>query len=213
MMGSLDSDEMADSDEKPQHRVNVKTFYMGQYPITQAQYEAVMGENPSKFKDKPSHPVECVSWHDAQKFCQKLREKTGKKYRLPSEAEWEYACRAGTTTQYYFGDNAAKLEDYAWFDSNSNYQTQPVGKKKSNPWGLYDVHGNVWEWCEDKWHDNYQGAPKDESPWVQDGGSKNVLRGGSCYYYPRFCRAAIRNGYAPDIRNGNIGLRVVVSVP
>ena len=180
--------------EMPQHRVNLQEFYLGKYPVTQEQYQAIMGTNPSNFKDNPKNPVENVSWNDAQAFCQKLNEKTGKKYRLPSEAEWEYACRAGTQTRYYFGDDEKLLGEYAWYSENSGSKTHPVEQKKPNNWGLYDMHGNVWEWCEDGWHENYQNAPKDGSSWNNNHSQTNlrILRGGSWGSDPRNCRSAYR---------------------
>jgi formylglycine-generating enzyme required for sulfatase activity len=140
MMGSDEDDT-----EKPKHQVALKQFAISKYPVTQEQYQAVMGNNPSRFKDNPKNPVEQVNWHDAQAFCQKLNQKTLKKYRLPSEAEWEYACRAGTQTGYYFGDDEKQLGEYAWYQDNSGSKTHPIGQKKPNNWGLYDMSGNVWE--------------------------------------------------------------------
>ncbi|NCR28056.1 MAG: SUMF1/EgtB/PvdO family nonheme iron enzyme [Microcystis aeruginosa LE13-04] len=204
LMGSPES-----NDEKPQHQVKVNSFAIGKYPITQAQYQAVMGNNPSEFKNNPQNPVECVSWNDAKAFCQKLSQITGKTYRLPTEAEWEYACRAGTTTRYYFGDDANQLGDYAWYDGNSGGKTHPVGQKKPNGWGLYDMSGNVWEWCEDNWHGNYIGAPDDGSAWLDNDNDYPILRGGSCFTYPDNCRSAYRS---LNIRRGffsNGGFRVV----
>jgi formylglycine-generating enzyme required for sulfatase activity len=155
------------------------------------------------------NPVERVSLNEAQTFCQKLSEKTGKKYRLPSEAEWEYACRAGTQTRYYFGNNEYQLGEYAWYYKNSDSKSHPVGQKKPNNWELYDMYGNVWEWCEDGWHGNYRNAPKDGSAW-NDNHSQNknrVLRGGSWFDGPWDCRSAYR--YIDALRDYNYGFRVV----
>ncbi|MFM6631010.1 MAG: SUMF1/EgtB/PvdO family nonheme iron enzyme, partial [Microcystis panniformis] len=192
LMGSPDSDPDAASDEKPQHQVKVNSFAIGKYPVTQAQYEAVMGTNPSHFSNNPQNPVERISWDDAQAFCQKLSQITGKTYRLPTEAEWEYACRGGTTTRFYFGDDANQLEDYAWHKGNSQDKTHPVGQKKPNAWGLYDMSGNVWEWCEDNWHYNYIGAPRDGSAWLIKDNDYQILRGGSWCINPDYCRSAYR---------------------
>jgi formylglycine-generating enzyme required for sulfatase activity len=207
LMGSDESDY-----EKPQHQVKVNSFAIGKYPVTQAQYEAVMGTNPSYFKNNPQNPVEDVSWNDAKAFCQKLSRITGKTYRLPTEAEWEYACRAGTTTRYYFGDDANQLGDYAWYYENSNRTTHPVGQKKPNGWGLYDMSGNVWEWCEDDWHNSYAGAPNDGTAWIDNDNrsqSRKCLRGGSWNNYPNSCRSAIRLRFVPVIHYFNLGFRVV----
>ncbi|MBE8996146.1 SUMF1/EgtB/PvdO family nonheme iron enzyme [Microcystis aeruginosa] len=195
LMGSPDNDSSVYNNQKPQHLVKVNSFAIGKYPITQAQYEAVMGTNPSRFKNNPQNPVESVSWNDAQAFCQKLSQITGKTYRLPTEAEWEYACRAGTTTRYYFGDYANQLGDYAWDEGNSQAKTHPVGQKKPNAWGLYDMSGNVWEWCEDDWHNNYIGAPKDGSAWLTNDNDYQILRGGSWCNLPYLCRSAYRYNF------------------
>ncbi|GCA87083.1 SUMF1/EgtB/PvdO family nonheme iron enzyme [Microcystis aeruginosa] len=207
-MGSPDRDN-----EKPQHQVQVNSFAIGKYPVTQAQYQAVMGNNPSWFKNNPQNPVENVSWNDAQAFCQKLSQITGKTYRLPTEAEWEYACRAGTTTRYYFGDDANQLGDYAWYKGNSQAKTHPVGQKKPNAWGLYDMSGNVWDWCEDDWHNNYIGAPKDGSAWLVNNDNRSqfskCLRGGSWFSFPYVCRSANRYRVNPDYDYGDSGFRVV----
>ncbi len=210
LMGSPDSDPDAYQNEKPQHQVKLNSFAIGKYPVTQAQYQAVMGTNPSYFKNNPQNPVEMVSWDDAQAFCQKLSQITGKTYRLPTEAEWEYACRAGTTTRFYFGDDASQLGDYAWYIGNSQKTTHPVGQKKPNAWGLYDMSGNVWEWCEDNWHDNYIGAPTDGSAWIENGDDYQIVRGGSWYYYPPDCRSAVRYyGRRRVVNDFNLGFRVV----
>ncbi len=217
LMGSPDSDSDAESKEKPQHQVKVNSFAIGKYPVTQAQYEAVMGTNPSHFKNNSwfknnlQNPVEQVSWNDAQAFCQKLSQITGKTYRLPTEAEWEYACRAGTTTRYYFGDDANQLGDYAWYNGNSGGKTHPVGQKRPNAWGLYDMSGNVWEWCEDDWHSSYIGAPTDGSAWLINDNDNDyrIPRGGSWYTYPINCRSAYRD-FSPRRDNFNLfGFRVV----
>ncbi|MBE9074521.1 formylglycine-generating enzyme family protein, partial [Microcystis sp. LEGE 08355] len=216
LMGSPDSDPDASDDEKPQHQVKVNSFAIGKYPVTQAQYEAVMGTNPSYFKNNswfqnnPQNPVEKVSWNDAQAFCRKLSQITGKTYRLPTEAEWEYACRAGTTTRFYFGDDANQLGDYAWYSANSQDKTHPVGQKKPNAWGLYDMIGNVWEWCEDNWHSTYENAPKDGSAWLTNDDDYQILRGGSWCYNPFFCRSAFRNDFDRRVGfYGSLGFRVV----
>jgi formylglycine-generating enzyme required for sulfatase activity len=167
-----------------------------------------MANNPSRFKGDLQRPVECVSWEDAQAFCKKLSGLTGKAYQLPSEAEWEYACRAGTT-----GDYAGELDAMAWYDKNSGSTTHPVGQKQANRFGLYDMHGNVWEWCEDVWHNNYEGAPTDGSAWLSDGDSgRRVLRGGSWGNYEADARSAIRFRSVPGDNNYvYFGVRVVVS--
>ena len=192
--------------EKPPRDVTVQAFYIGKYQITQAQWEAVMGENPSLFRGDPTLPVENVSWNDAKEFCRKLSQMTGKAYRLPSEAEWEYACRAGTT-----GDYAGDLDAMAWYSNNSGDKTHPVGQKQPNALGLYDMHGNVWERCEDIWHDNYDDAPTDGSAWLSGrDSSRRVVRGGSWISLGGDCRSAYRYYTLPDARDTDIGFRVVV---
>ena len=207
-MGSEESDW-----EEPVHKVRINNpFYLGTYPVTQREWKAVMGDNPSDFKGDDL-PVERVSWNKVQKFIKKLNEKEGTdKYRLPSEAEWEYACRAGTTTRYSFGDEESKLGGYAWYDKNSGDKTHPVGRKKPNPWGLYDMHGNVWERVQDEWHDSYDGTPTDGSAWESGDGYFRVMRGGSWSNYAGLCRSA--NRFIIDLggRADNIGFRVLRSL-
>ncbi|MFM7574553.1 MAG: SUMF1/EgtB/PvdO family nonheme iron enzyme [Snowella sp.] len=198
--------------EMPQHRVNLQEFYLGKYPVTQEQYQAIMGNNPSHFKDNPKNPVESVSWNDAQEFCRKLSNKTKKNYRLPSKAEWEYACRAGTQTRYYFGDDEKLLGEYAWYGELLG-KTHPVGQKKPNNWGLYDMHGNVWEWSEDVWHEDYENTPKDGTAWYDNHFQANkVLRGGSWSDNSGDCRSARRSYLTPVHRDNSVGFRVVCAV-
>jgi len=206
MMGSPDAEQGHKSEEGPQHEVVItKPFYMGVTEVTQAQYEAVMGTNPSKFKG-PTNPVENVSWDDAVEFCQRLSEKTRKTFRLPTEAEWEYACRAGTKTRFSFGDSDEGLEEYAWYKKNSGDTTHPVGRKKPNPWGLYDMHGNVWEWSAD-WFGSYaSGASTD--PQGAGSGERRVVRGGSwCNAGAVGFRCATRRRDAPAFRPHDFGFR------
>ncbi len=194
------------SQERPVHTVRVSPFSIGKYQVTQAQWQAVMGGNPSHFKGE-TRPVENVSWNDAQQFLKKI----GNGYRLPTEAEWEYAARGGTTTEYSFGDDESKLGEYAWFSRNAGGQTHPVGQKKPNPFGLHDMHGNVWEWVEDPWHENYKGAPTDGSVWLTEGNNaRRVLRGGSWFDYFNLLRSANRSIVNPDYRTYTYGFRVVV---
>ena len=191
------------------HQVSISAFAIGKYQITQAQYEAEMGNNPSHFKGADL-PVEEVSWHDAVAFCQKLSQQTGKKYRLPSEAEWEYACRAGSTTKYCFGDSDSQLKDYAWYDKNSGNKTRAVGQRKPNAWGLHDMHGNVWEWCADKWESDLSKLPKDGKVLLSGGdSSRHPIRGGSWFYNSNYCRSEYRNNDSADFKYYSLGFRVV----
>ena len=220
LMGSPADEKQRLDTESPQHKVTVKPFFMGKFAVTQAQYQAIMGNNPSNFKGE-KRPVEQVSWNDATEFCQKLTEKTGRTYRLPSEAEWEYACRAGTTTPFHFGETiTTKLANYNGTNTYANepkgeyrQETIEVGSFPRNAFGLCDMHGNVWEWCQDTWHDNYNGAPTDGSAWIENGNDpRRVLRGGSWLLNPALCRSAYRLLNFPDDDTYGFGLRVVCGV-
>jgi len=229
--------------------VSLSAFHLGKYPVTQEQWRAI-ALSPKVDRDlslAPSYargdrlPVEQVSRHDAREFCARLSQLKGETYRLPSEAEWEYACRAGQTTAYCFGDDEGQLGDYGWYGNNSGdnpldaarlwqevnknnnqynarlnangNRTHPVGEKKPNAWELHDMHGNVWEWCEDKWHENYEGAPDDGSAWTSGSDSEpRLLRGGSWYDFAYNCRSAYRLRVDADLRDLNIGFRVVRDV-
>jgi formylglycine-generating enzyme required for sulfatase activity len=188
------------SDEQPTHSVNLRSFLIGKTEVTQEQWEAVMGYNRTTKKGL-TLPVVQVTWDEIQQFIAKLNQKTGQKYRLPSESEWEYAARAGTTTEWSFGDDESKLGNYAWFARNSGGTTQPVGQKLPNAFGLFDMHGNVWEWTQDCQHNTYAGAPTDGSAWTT--GCLNtlrVLRGGSWVSSPSVLRSAYRGKSNPDGR-------------
>ncbi|GCA93940.1 SUMF1/EgtB/PvdO family nonheme iron enzyme [Microcystis aeruginosa] len=236
LMGSPPNEKDSFEDERPQHEVTVSNFFMGKYPITQAQWRVVasrkdlkvekdLDPDPSHFKDRGGsstrrdRPVEQVNWYDAVEFCARLSKLTGREYRLPSEAEWEYACRAGTSTPFYFGETITG--ELANYDASKTYadepkgeyrkETTPVGQFPPNAFGLYDMHGNVWEWCADTWHDNYDGAPRDGSAWIENGDdNRSPLRGGSWYSNPDYCRSAYRFHY---LRRGSfysyLGFRVV----
>jgi len=208
-MGSPFS-EGGDDDEGPVHHVKIpKPFYLSKYEVTQKQWREVMGSDPSYFKGNDL-PVECVSWNDVQEFIKKLNEREGtEKYRLPSEAEWEYAARGGTATRYSFGDDESQLGEYGWYYENSNYETHPIGRKKSNPWGLYDMHGNVCEWVQDNWHDSYEGAPTDGSAWEGGGSGACLIRGGSWLFNAGDCRSADRSYFGPVNRDGFFGSRLL----
>jgi len=193
--------------EFPQHRVKIsRPFWLGKYEVTQEQWQAVMGNNPSNFQGRPKNPVEMVSWQDCQLFLKTLSEKLKKKFRLPTEAEWEYACRAGAATEFYFGNNVQALGDYAWTPQNAAGSTQPVGRKRPNAWGLHDMAGNVWEWCED-WFALYDKQPQ-KDPKGPPSGAARVVRGGSWSRdYPADFRCAYRCYNVPSYRDVNCGFR------
>ncbi|MGB8691748.1 MAG: bifunctional serine/threonine-protein kinase/formylglycine-generating enzyme family protein [Microcoleus sp.] len=217
VMGSPSTEAGRDNDEGPQRTVTVAPFFMGKYEVTQAQYQAVMGNNPSSFKGA-KRPVENATWDEAVEFCRKLTQKTGKTYRLPSEAEWEYACRAGTTTPFYFGDTITP--DLVNYNGNYPYgaapkglyrqQTTDVGSFPPNAFGLYDMHGNVYEWCSDKAHGNYSGAPTDGSSWETGTDNNRVLRGSSYLNKAVNCRSANRHRLSAGYRFWTIGFRVAL---
>jgi formylglycine-generating enzyme required for sulfatase activity len=231
LMGSPENETGRESHEDPQHSVALQPFFLSQYPITQAQWQAIaslpqidrpLNPDPSNFK-APNLPVEQVSWHDAVEFCARLARLTKRDYRLPSEAEWEYACRAGTTTPFHFGETISS--DLANYDGSYTYsfeaegqyrqQTTPVGSfGVANAFGLYDMHGNVWEWCADSWHEDYQDAPGDGSIWrAENSDSRRVLRGGSWYCLPNLCRSAQRHWEQADYGGSGTSFRVACSVP
>ncbi|MGK7874326.1 MAG: formylglycine-generating enzyme family protein [Xenococcaceae cyanobacterium] len=247
-MGSSEDEKGRDGDESPQHQVSVPPFFMGKYPVTQKQWRAIaslkkverdLKLDPSYFKGD-DRPVEQVAWYDAVEFCARLSKVTGRSYRLPSEAEWEYACRAGTTTPFYFGETiTGELANYRASNTYADElpgeyrkNTTPVGQFPPNAFGLHDMHGNVWEWCLDPWHDNYEDAPGDESVWDESNRNDNhyqnisenlevflkdnrrrILRGGSWVGNPRLCRSAYRFDYYPRDDYHDSGFRVVCGVP
>jgi formylglycine-generating enzyme required for sulfatase activity len=227
LMGSPKDEPEREDDEGPQHDVTLGAFLMAQTPITQAQWRAVAGwqkverdlePDPSKFKGA-NRPVEQVSWFDALEFCRRLNQRTGQRYGLPSEAQWEYACRAGSTTPFHFG--ATLTPELANYNGNNNYANGPKGSYReqttdvasfpANGWALHDMHGNVWEWCEDHWHASYDFAPGDDQPWLipaAAAGEPRLLRGGSWIDHPANCRSAARNNFLPDNRRKYIGFRI-----
>ena len=215
LMGSTPDEAGHHGDEGPLRLVRITPpFYMGQHEVTQAQWQAVMGTNWSRFKGDDRRPVERVAWNDCQEFCRKLTQRLsdGRTVRLPSEAEWEYACRAGSPAAYSFGNDRSRLGTYAWYEGNSDMKTHPVGRKRPNAWGLYDMHGNVWEWCADAYHHSYDGAPTDGKARTGSDMDCPVIRGGSWNDSPRSLRAAGRAWIWPDATDGNGGLRVVLVV-
>lgn len=248
VMGSTADDDAVGSNELPQHRATIgRPFHLAARKTTQAEFERLMGRNPSEFssrgagKDKvrqldtADFPVENVSYFDAVEFCNKLSEQEGRKpcyvlaggksaqskllpdgtgYRLPTEAEWEYCARAGTSTRFSFGNDPARLAEHAWFDGNSGGRTHAVGQKPANPWGLHDLGGLLWEWCEDAWHETYEGAPADGTAWLAGGDpARRVVRGGSWDYNAWSCRCAYRSKAAVRERNHRLGFRVVLASP
>ena len=209
VMGSPESEKDRKDREGPQRQVTIsRAFYMGVTEVTQAQYEAVTGKNPSRFRS-PQNPAERISRKDAMAFCEALSKKTRRAVRLPTEAQWEYACRAGTKTRFGFGNDDKSLDAHGWCIANSGGKTHPVAGKKPNAWGLYDMHGNVWERCADRYADSYANA-KTADPKGPAAGNFGVLRGGSWYYKPKDCRAATRCKGNAGHRNGLDGFRVVV---
>jgi formylglycine-generating enzyme required for sulfatase activity len=228
VMGSPSNERQRRESESPQHEVTVQPFFLSKYPITQAQWRFVaqltqvnkeITSDPSRFKGD-NRPVERVSWYDAVEFCDRLSQYTGRPYRLPTEAEWEYACRAETTTPFHFGETITI--DLANYDGSYTYaseskgkyrqQTTDVGSFPPNAFGLYDMYGNVWEWCADHWHENYEEAPTDGSAWIDKNENDNryhLLRGGSWINYPASCRSASRSNDYPDVVSIPFGFRVV----
>ena len=231
LMGSPQDEPERTEAEGPQHQVSISSFFMGRYPVTQAQWRSVaalpeiehkLESDPSKFKGS-DRPVEQVSWYEAVEFCDRLAVHTGRPYRLPTEAEWEYACRAGTTTPFHFGSTIST--EVANYDGSYTYSGSPRGEYResttvvdqlnnANAYGLSDMHGNVYEWCQDYWHHDYKDAPTDGSAWIEGGNADfRVLRGGSWNYLPRYCRSAYRDYGYPDNRNIGIGFRVSCAAP
>ena len=233
LMGATPDDAEADDDEKPQHKVTItRPFYLSVYEVTQHEYKQVMGANPSNFQfgeDSELRPVEQASWLDAVTFCNKLSEREGRRpyykikgrtvtilggngYRLPTEAEWEYACRApqdpGVATMHPFGNDESGLASYAWFRGIGEFETHPVGRKQPNRWGLHDMQGNVWEWCQDWFGENYYKQSPADDPQGPMRGVERVLRGGSWFYPPWNCRPAHRSYREPEARSDIIGFRV-----
>jgi formylglycine-generating enzyme required for sulfatase activity len=225
-MGAPPEEYESCEDERPRHIVSIKSFFMGRYPITQAQWRAIaslpkikhdLDPDPSCFKGD-NRPIERVSWYDAEEFCDRLSKETKRVYRLPSEAEWEYACRARTATPFHFGATlTTNLANFCEQDQSMNKverkQTTDVGSFPANAFGLYEMHGNVWEWCADNRHEDYQDAPSDGSVWVINGNSEyRILRGGSWDCFPTFCRCTYRSFENPQVKDKEFGFRVVCCI-
>jgi formylglycine-generating enzyme required for sulfatase activity len=231
MMGSADDEPERYEDESPQHEVTIRSFFMSRYPVTQAQWRAVaaLGQVDIELDPDPSHfkgdnrPVEQISWYEAAEFCKRLHRHAKRPYRLPSEAQWEYACRAGSQTPFYFGDTISPA--LANYRGTTDYNGGPEGEYReettpvdyfdaANAFGLCDMHGNVWEWCADHWHYHYEGAPTDGSAWLsEDKTTRRLRRGGSWNFNPRLCRAATRRSSRPDDHDNRIGFRVCCNAP
>ena len=207
-MGATSEQQNPYDDEKHTHRVSLSSFYIGKYEVTQALWKAVMGSNPSNWKGD-NLPVENVSWNDCQTFLRKLNAMTGKNFRLPTEAEWEFAARGGNRSRGYQYSGSNVLSYVAWYDDNSGSKTHNVGTKAPNELGIYDMSGNVREWCQD-WKGSYSSSAQ-TNPKGPSSGSFRVLRGGSWYYLARDCRVTIRNSGAPDLWDDDLGLRLVLS--
>ena len=212
MMGSDEYDS-----EKPIHKVTLPSFAMGKYPVTQELWMAVMGENPSRFID-PIRPVELVSWEETQVFFQKINQDVrlpdNHVFRLPTEAEWEYAARGGNRSGGFRYAGGDKLDEVGWYNDNSHGETKPVGLKLPNELDIHDLSGNVWEWCADQWHGNYEGAPTDGSAWIDRGeNTSRVLRGGGWGSDSRYCRISNHGFNPPAYRTDGVGFRMVVGSP
>ena len=204
--------EDAADDEKPVHRVTLSSYLIGKHEVTQALWEEVMGSNPSENNQGGDYPVECVSWNDCQEFIGKLNARTGMKFRLPTEAEWEYAARGGNRSKGYKYAGSDNLDEAGWYDGNSGNHTHPVGLKKPNELGLYDMSGNVWEWCED-WYGDYTEESQTNPVGPQSGEwGRRVLRGGSCWDDAWYCRVSVRVSSGPGHWYGGFGLRLVLSL-
>ena len=207
MGATSEQEDGADSDEKPVHSVTLSSYYIGKTEVTQALWQAVMGSNPSNFKGS-NLPVECVSWDDCQEFIQKLNHLTGRNFRLPTEAEWEFACRGGNNSRGYKYSGSNDIDNVAWYWDNTGQKTHPVGTKAPNELGIYDMSGNVWELCSD-WYDDYTSYSQ-TNPKGPRGGSDRVRRGGSWYYRAGNCRSSNRSLSAPTFRGVSLGLRLVL---
>jgi formylglycine-generating enzyme required for sulfatase activity len=206
--GGLFSKE-GQKDERPLHEVCIDDFYIGKYEVTQGQWEEVMGYNPARFKNGSDNPVERVSWDDVQEFINKLNQKTGENYRLPTEAEWECAARSGGKRERFAGTSKeSELGHYAWYHDNADYRTHPVGKKKPNGLGICDMTGNVWEWCQDWYDSDYYDNSAENNPIGPSGGSRRVFRGGSWLNFPEVLRVSFRDNYTPNYRRYYLGFRL-----